>query len=111
VNYFVAGVKLEVDSNFAGRCRSSCSRPFVRARWHYAEYYQGLAELRLWRAADRRPDVQALAAKKPSVICSKPRHLRRSECEQTLQRSAAAMHVFTSGLSKTERPTAPDESG
>ena len=73
VNDFVAGVKLEVDSNFA-RALPIFLQPSVRqgTLGHYAEYYQGLAELRLGRAADARQTFQALAAKKPVIYSNLP---------------------------------------
>jgi len=48
-------VKLEVDNNFA-RALPILTQPLVRqgTLGLYAEYYQGLAELRLGRAADAR---------------------------------------------------------
>ena len=66
LNDFSTGVKLEVDSNFA-RALPIFMQPAVRQGplGHYAEYYQGLAELRLGRAADARQTFQALAARNP----------------------------------------------
>ena len=108
VNDFVAGVKLEVDSNFA-RALPIFLQPSVRqgTLGHYAEYYQGLAELRLGRAADARQTFQALAAKKPVGYLLEAAALREAECDETLNDQAAAMHVYER-LSKT-KTTAPDE--
>ena len=58
LNDFATGVKLEVDSNFA-KALPIFLQPAVRqgTLGHYAEYYQGLAELRLGRAVGRTPDL------------------------------------------------------
>jgi soluble lytic murein transglycosylase len=108
VNEFVAGVKLEVDSNFA-RALPIFMQPAVRegALGHYAEYYQGLAELRLGRPADARQTFQALAAKHPVGYLIEAAALREAECDETLTDQTAAMHVYER-LSKT-KTTAPDE--
>ena len=60
---------------------------------HYAEYYQGLAELRLGRAADARQTFQALAAKKPTGYLLEAAALREAECDETLNDQGAAMQV------------------
>ena len=108
LNEFAAGVKLEVDSNFA-RALPIFMQPAVRqgALGHYAEYYQGLAELRLGRAADARQTFQALAAKTPSGYLLEAAALREAECDETLNDQGAAMQVYER-LSKT-KSTAPDE--
>ena len=64
LNEFAAAVKLEVDSNFA-KALPIFMQPAVRqgVLGHYAEYYQGLAELRLGRAADARVTFRALTAR------------------------------------------------
>jgi soluble lytic murein transglycosylase len=66
LNEFVSGVALEVDSNF-GKALPIFMQPSLRqgTLGHYAEYYQGLAELRLGRTAVARQTFQALAAKHP----------------------------------------------
>src|ERR1700738_1297842 len=61
---FAIGVKLEVDSNFAKAPPTSMHPPARQGVLaHYAEYYQGLAELRLGRASDARHTFQQLQAK------------------------------------------------
>ena len=59
-------VKLEVDGNFANAL-PILSQPGIQqgTLGHYAEYYRGLAELRLARPADARQTFRALAAKAP----------------------------------------------
>ena len=108
LNEFVSGVKLEVDSNFA-RALPIFMQPSVRqgTLGHYAEYYQGLAELRLGRAADARQTFRALAAKPPVGYLVEAAALREAECDETLGDQAAAMQVYER-LSKT-KTTAPDE--
>jgi soluble lytic murein transglycosylase len=108
LNEFVSGVKLEVDSNFA-RALPIFMQPSVRqgTLGHYAEYYQGLAELRLGRAADARQTFRALAANPPVGYLVEAAALREAECDETLGDQAAAMQVYER-LSKT-KTTAPDE--
>jgi soluble lytic murein transglycosylase len=105
---FAIGVKLEVDSNFA-RALPIFMQPPLRqgALGHYAEYYQGLAELRLGRAADARRTFQTLAASNPVGYLLEAAALREAECDDALNDQNAAMQVYER-LSKT-KSTAPDE--
>ena len=105
---FVAGVKLEVDSNFA-RALPVFMQPALRqgTLGHYSEYYQGLAELRLGRAADARKTFQALAEKKPLGYLIEAAALREAECDETLNDQDAAMRVYER-LSRI-KTTAPDD--
>ena len=57
---------------------------------HYAEYYQGLAELRLGRPADARATFQALAAKNPVGYLAEAAALREAECDEALNDQNAA---------------------
>ncbi|MCU1382210.1 MAG: slt 1, partial [Acidobacteria bacterium] len=108
LNDFAAGVKLEVESNFA-RALPIFLQPAVRQGplGHYAEYYQGLAELRLGRAADARQTFQALAAANPAGYLLEAAALREAECDEALNDQRAAMQVYER-LSKT-KTTAPDD--
>ena len=108
LNEFASGVKLEVDSNFAVAL-PIFMQPIVRQGplGYYAEYYQGLAELRLGRASDARQTFQALAAKTPTGYLLEAAALREAECDETLNDQGAAMQVYER-LSKT-KTTAPDE--
>ncbi len=108
LNEFTTGVKLEVDSNFA-KALPIFMQPSVRqgTLGHYAEYYQGLAELRLGRPADARQTFQTLAAERPVGYLVEASALREAECDETLGDQAAAMQVYDR-LSKT-KTTAPDE--
>ena len=105
---FATGVKLEVDANFA-RALPIFQQRAVRdgVLGHYAEYYQGLAELRLGRPADARATFQALAAKNPVGYLTEAAALREAECDEALNDLGAAMRVYEK-LSKT-KSTAPDE--
>ena len=108
LNDFATGVKLEVDSNFA-KALPIFMQPAVRqgTLGHYAEYYQGLAELRLGRPSDARQTFQALAAKNPVGYLLEAAALREAECDEALNDPGAAMQVYER-LSKT-KTTAPDE--
>ena len=108
LNDFAAGVQLEVDSNFA-KALPIFVQPAVRqgALGHYAEYYQGLAELRLGRAADARQTFQALLSKNPAGYLLEAAALREAECDEALSDQGAAMRVYER-LSKT-RTTQPDD--
>ncbi len=105
---FAIGVKLEVDSNFA-KALPIFMQPPVRqgTLGHYAEYYQGLAELRLGRASDARQTFQALAAKNPVGYLLEAAALREAECDEALNDQDAAMQVYER-LSRT-KSTAPDD--
>ena len=108
LNAFVSGVKLEVDSNF-GKALPIFTQPSVRqgTLGHYAEYYQGLAELRLGRTTDGRQTFQALAAKHPVGYLAEAAALREAECDETLGDQTAAMQVYDR-LAKT-KTSAPEE--
>jgi soluble lytic murein transglycosylase len=108
LNEFVTGVKLEVDSNFA-KALPIFMQPSVRqgTLGHYAEYYQGLAELRLGRVAEARQTFQTLAARPPVGYLNEAAVLREAECDEALNDQDAAMQVYER-LSKT-KTTAPDE--
>ena len=108
LNDFATGVKLEVDANFA-KALPIFMQPAVRqgALGHYAEYYQGLAELRLGRAADARQTFQALSARNPAGYLLEAAALREAECDEALNDQGAAMQVYER-LSKT-RTTQPED--
>jgi soluble lytic murein transglycosylase len=108
LNEFLTGVKLEVDSNF-GKALPIFLQPALRQGplGHYAEYYQGLAELRLGRATDARQTFQSLAAASPVGYLREAAALREAECDEALNDQGAAMQVYER-LSKT-KTTAPDE--
>jgi len=105
---FVAAVKLEVDSNFA-KALPILVQPSVRqgALGPYAEYYQGLAELRLGRPSDARRTFQALALKNPLGYLLEATALREAECDEALGDQTAAMEVYER-LAKA-KTTAPED--
>jgi soluble lytic murein transglycosylase len=108
LNDFTTAVKLEVDGNFA-KALPILSQPSVQqgAPGHYAEYYQGLAELRLGRPADARRTFQKLGAGNPVGYLAEAAALREADCDETLGDQAAAMEIYDR-LAKT-KTTAPDD--
>ena len=114
MNELASAVKLEVDANFA-KALPILVQPAVQqgTLGHYAEYYQGLAELRLGRPSDARRTFQALAAKNPVGYLVEAAALREAECDETLGDQAAAMQVYER-LAKTKTTGArrcPDAAG
>jgi soluble lytic murein transglycosylase len=107
LNDFATAVKLEVDGNFA-KALPMLSDPAVQrgALGHYAEYYKGLAELRLARAADARATFQSLAAKQPVGYLVEATALGEAESDEALGDLSAALDVYER-LSNT-KTTAPD---
>ena len=105
---FASAVKLEVDGDFA-KALPILSAAVAEAGplGLYADYYKGLAELRLGRADEARRTFQAMQSREPSGIsskpppCARPRPARRSA---TTPRRCG----FTSVSPKT-KTTAPDE--
>jgi soluble lytic murein transglycosylase len=108
LNDFASGVKLEVDSNFA-KALPIFTQPALHQGplSHYADYYKGLAELRLGRPADARQTFQSLAADNPIGYLLEAAALREAECDEALNDQYAAMQVYER-LSKA-KSIAPDE--
>ena len=78
MNDLATAVKLEVDGNFT-QALPILEQPNVQQGMlgHYAQYYQGFAELRLGRPADARQTFQALGAEeRRSASSPKPRDAR-----------------------------------
>src|SRR6266851_4787702 len=105
---FTTAVKLEVDNNF-GKALPLLQQPSVQrgTLGHYAEYYQGLAELRLGRPADAKRTFQTLAGKSPVGYLTEAAALREAECDEALGDQAAAMDIYDR-LAKM-KTTVPDE--
>ena len=105
---FTQAVKLEVDNNFA-RALPILMQPSVRQATLglYAEYYQGLAELRLGRAADARRTFQTLASREPVGYLAEAAAMREADADEALNDLAAAMAIYER-LSAL-RTTAPDD--
>src|SRR6266508_6070219 len=108
MNELASAVRLEVDSDFA-RALPILSQPALQqgTLGHYALYYQGLAELRLGRAAEARRTFQALRAKQPVGYVAEGAALREAECDESLGDNAAAVDICER-LSKT-KTTTPDD--
>src|SRR5438034_2058438 len=108
MNEFTTAVKLEVDGNFAKALPMLEQAPMQQSTLaHYAEYYEGLAQLRLGRPADARRTFQTLAAKSPTGYSVEAAALREAECDETMGDQATAMEVYDR-LSQT-KTTAPYE--
>ena len=105
---FAQAVKLEVDNNFA-RALPMLAQPSMRqgTLGHYAEYYQGLAELRLGRAADARRTFQTLASREPVGYLAEAAAMREADADEALTDQAAAMAIYE--RLSTLKTTAPDE--
>ncbi len=105
---FAAAVKLEVDGDFA-KALPIFSRPAMQqgTLGDYAIYYQGLAELRLGRAADARRTFQMLQAKTPTGFLSEGAALREAECAEALNDLAAALAIYERLVQA--KTTAPDD--
>jgi peptidoglycan lytic transglycosylase len=105
---FTQAVRLEVDNNFA-RALPILMQPSVRqgTLGHYAEYYQGLAELRLGRQADARRTFQALQQKQPLGYLIEAAALREADADEALGDPGAALQIYDR-LAK-EKTTTPDE--
>ena len=105
---FTQAVKLEVDNNFA-RALPILTQPALQqgTLGHYAEYYQGLAELRLGRPAEARRTFQALAARPPVGYLVEATALREADADEALGDGGAALQIYER-LAK-EKTTAPDE--
>jgi soluble lytic murein transglycosylase len=105
---FVAAVKLEIDANYA-KALPLLAQPGLDQGplGPYAEYYKGLAELRLGRAADARRTFQSLSAKQPAGYLIEASALREAECDEALGDQSAAVEIYDR-LSRT-KTTAPDD--
>ena len=60
----------------------------------YAEFYKGLALLRLGRVAEARTTFQSLQASRPVGYLSEMAALREAECDESLGDQAAALAVY-----------------
>src|SRR5206468_1338177 len=107
-NDFATAVKLEVDGNFAKALPILTQTSIQQGTLgHYAEYYQGLAELRLGRPAEALRIFQKLGARNPMGYLVEAATMREADCDETLGDQAAAMEIYDR-LAKT-KTTAPDE--
>src|SRR5262245_5542561 len=105
---FAAGVKLEVESNFARALTLFADRSHQQGTLaEYAKYYEGLAQLRVGRAAEARQTFQALQARAPTGFLTEGAAMREAECDEALADPAAALEIYDR-LSKT-KTTQPDD--
>ena len=108
MNELATAVALEVDGNFAKALPILVEPPVQQGTLgHYAQYYQGFAELRLGRPADARRTFQALASKNPVGFLAEAVALREAEADETLGDQAAALAIYEH-LAKA-KTTAPDD--
>src|SRR6266852_8292314 len=108
LNEFAAAVKLEVEANYTKALPVLSQQSLHQGTLgDYAAYYQGLAELRLGRAADARRTFQALQGHGPLGYLVEAAALREAECNEALSDQAAAVEIYEK-LSKT-KTTAPDD--
>jgi soluble lytic murein transglycosylase len=105
---FAAAVRLETEGNSA-KALPILSQPLLRDHplSSYAQYYRGLIELSLGRAADARRTFQALTAAAPVGFLAEAAALREAESAEGVGEHAAALAIYER-LSQT-RTTAPDD--
>jgi len=105
---FANAVKLEVDGDF-GKALPIFSKDSLQegVLGHYAEYYKGLAELRLLRPADARRTYQSLTAKQPVGYLLEAAAMREAESDEALGDLQAALEVYE--RLATMKTTAPDD--
>ena len=103
-----SAVKLEADGDHA-RALPILSQPALRVGTLglYADYYKGLAELRLGRADEARRTFQALQSRDPVGFLAEAAALREAEAGEALGDHAAALRIYER-LSET-KTTAPDD--
>jgi soluble lytic murein transglycosylase len=90
-----SAVKLEVDGRFA-QALPILSQPSVLqgSLGLYAQYYKGLAELRLGRTDNARRTFQALLARDAVGYLVDAGALREAECDEALGDPAAALRIY-----------------
>ena len=108
IDTFAAAVKLEVDANFT-KALPMLSEFSVQqgTLGHYAEYYQGLAQLRLAQNADARRTFESLALKHPDGYLTEATVLREAEADEAAGDQQAAFDLYWR-LSQT-KTTTPDD--
>ena len=92
---FTTGVALEVEGNFAKALPIFSQRALQQGPLgHYAEYYKGLAQLRLGHTAEAKEVFQALQASEPIGYLEEAAALREGECDEALGDPHAAVQVY-----------------
>ena len=106
---FVAAVKLEVDGDFA-KALPMLSTPAVQqgTLGHYAEYYKGLAELRLGRAGRGAAHVPDAGVQEPGRLPRRGGRAARSRERRGARRPGGRARRFTNACRKA-KTTAPDD--
>ena len=108
IDAFAAAVRLEVDGNFAKALPMLSTEAVQQGTLgHYAEYYKGLAQLRLGQNGDARRTFDSLAQTRPEGYLTEAAVLREGEAEEAAGDFNAAFDLYTR-LSRT-KTTAPDE--
>jgi len=105
---FAAAIKLQADGN-VGKSLPLLSSPAMQRGLlaPYAEYYKGIAELKLIRPHEALATFQALQAKSLNGYLVEAAALREAEADETLGDQAAALAVYER-LAAT-KTTAPDD--
>ncbi|HZR26098.1 MAG TPA: transglycosylase SLT domain-containing protein [Vicinamibacterales bacterium] len=105
---FAEAVKFEVENNFT-RALPLLALPSVQqgTLGDYAIYYEGLAQLRLGRAADARKTFQSLQEKHPVGYMIEAAALREAEADEAMNDQAAALDVYDR-LAK-QKTTSPED--
>src|SRR5258708_923561 len=108
IDTFAAAVKLEVDANFAKALPMLSAFSVQQGTLgHYAEYYQGLAQMRLGQNADARRTFEALALKHPEGYLTEATVLREAEADEAAGDQTAAFELYA--RLATTKTTAPDD--
>jgi soluble lytic murein transglycosylase len=91
-----SAVKFENDGSHA-KALALLTNPSTKQTWPlsaYAEYYKGLAQLHLDRAAEARATFRALRSTNPPGYLAEMAALREAECGEALGDQAAAIAVY-----------------
>ena len=105
---FAQAVKLTDDEKFT-KALAIFAKPVLQQGplGFYAQYYEGLAELRLGRAADARTTFRSLAGRAPAGYLVEAAAMREAEADEALGDQAAALDLYER-LSKI-KTTQPDD--
>jgi soluble lytic murein transglycosylase len=108
IDKFASAVKLEVDSSFTKALPILSDYSVQQGTLGaYAEYYKGLAQLRLGQPADARKTFESLALKHPDGYLTEATALREAEANEAAGDQQAAFDLL-SRLAAT-KTTAPDD--
>ena len=108
IDKFAAAVKLEVDSSFTKALPMLSDASVQQGTLGlYAEYYKGLAQLRLGQSADARKTFESLALKHPEGYLTEAAVLREAEANEAAGDQQAAYDLLS--RLATTKTTAPDD--